>query len=38
MEQHFYNLDILTMEGQKKEMKVFMRNQEEELSMTTMDG
>ena len=38
MEQHFYNLDLLTMEGQKKEMETFIRSRGEELSMSTVNG
>ena len=38
MEQHFYNLEFLTAEGQKKEMEAFIRSRGNELSMTTVDA
>ena len=38
MEQHFYNLELLTMKGQQKEMEAFIRSRGEELSMATVDA
>lgn len=38
MEQHFYNLELLEAEGQKKEMEAFIRSRGNELSMTTVDA
>ena len=31
MERHFYNLEFLTAEGQKKEMEAFIRSRGDEL-------
>lgn len=38
MEQHFYDLGLLVIEGQKKEMEVFIRSCGEELSMAIVDA
>lgn len=38
MERHFYNLELLESEGQKKEMEAFIRSRGNELSMTTVDA
>lgn len=38
MEQHFYNLELLTMEGQQKEMDAFIRSRGKELSLATVDA
>lgn len=38
MERHFYNLELLEAEGQKKEMEAFIRSRGNELSMTTVDA
>ena len=38
MERHFYNLEFLTAEGQKKEMEAFIRSRGNKLSVTTVDA
>lgn len=38
MERHFYNLGLLAMEGQQKEMDAFIRSCGKELSMATVDA
>jgi hypothetical protein len=38
IERHFYNLEFLTAERQKKEMEAFIRSRGNKLSLTTVDA
>ena len=38
IERHFYNLELLEAEGQKKEVEAFIRSRGNKLSMTTVDA